>query len=124
AMNNLANSYADAGRRDDALKLREQVLELRRKVLGPEHPDTLDTMAQLAWLLCEQRKYAEVERLISEALPKGAAGQATNVGVLRLRGEFRARRGQWQEAAADLAEIIRRQPTAYEPYHSLAAVLL
>jgi tetratricopeptide (TPR) repeat protein len=41
AMHNLAISYDDAGRRDEALKLREEVLALRRKVLGPEHPDTL-----------------------------------------------------------------------------------
>ena len=47
AMNNLAISYSDAGRRDEALKLREEVLTLRRKVLGPEHPDTL--MAMTTW---------------------------------------------------------------------------
>lgn len=35
-MKNLANSYADFGRRDEALKLREQALELRRKVNGPD----------------------------------------------------------------------------------------
>ena len=37
-----------AGRRDEALKLREEVLALCRKVNGPEHPDTLGAMHNLA----------------------------------------------------------------------------
>ena len=37
-MQNLATSYDEAGRHDEALKLREQVLAPYRKVLGPEHP--------------------------------------------------------------------------------------
>jgi eukaryotic-like serine/threonine-protein kinase len=48
AMNNLAFSYDDDGRRDEALKLREEVLALYRKVLSPEHPDTLRAMRNLA----------------------------------------------------------------------------
>ena len=42
------DSYDDAGRQEEALKLREQVLALCRKVLGPEHPDTLRAMNNLA----------------------------------------------------------------------------
>ena len=41
SMNNLANSYADAGQHDGALKLREETLALRKAKLGPDHPDTL-----------------------------------------------------------------------------------
>ena len=48
AMNNLANSYDDAGRRDEALNLRKEVLRLSRKVLGSEHPFTLGAMGNLA----------------------------------------------------------------------------
>jgi tRNA A-37 threonylcarbamoyl transferase component Bud32 len=48
SMNNLANSYADAGRTQDALKLREETLQLRKAKLGPEHPDTLASMNNLA----------------------------------------------------------------------------
>ena len=39
AMTCLAGSYFEAGRRDEAIKLREDVLPLRVKVLGPEHPE-------------------------------------------------------------------------------------
>ena len=38
AMNSLAISYLGAGRKDEALKLLEEVLPLRRKVNGPETP--------------------------------------------------------------------------------------
>ena len=36
--------HAAAGRREEALKLLEELLPLSRKVLGPEHPDTLETV--------------------------------------------------------------------------------
>jgi tetratricopeptide (TPR) repeat protein len=40
-MGNLANSYAEAGQNDRALKLFEETLALMRSKLGPDHPDTL-----------------------------------------------------------------------------------
>ncbi len=40
--------YFAAGRREEALKLREETLELCRKGLGPEHPTTLAAMKNLA----------------------------------------------------------------------------
>ena len=47
-MNNLAGSYAALGRHADALKLREETLALRKAKLGPDHPDTLWSMNNLA----------------------------------------------------------------------------
>ena len=38
-MNNLAVTYGDLGRHADALALKEQVLEFRRRVLPEDHPD-------------------------------------------------------------------------------------
>ncbi len=38
-MNNLAVTYHDLGRHDDALAMRERVLEFRRRVLPKSHPD-------------------------------------------------------------------------------------
>ena len=39
AMNNLAATYSDLGRHEDALVLKERVLEFRRRVLPANHPD-------------------------------------------------------------------------------------
>jgi eukaryotic-like serine/threonine-protein kinase len=46
-MNNLASSYADLGRLQEALALREETLKLQRAKLGPDHPDTLRSMNNL-----------------------------------------------------------------------------
>ena len=38
-MNNLAGTYSNLGRHEDALAMRERVLEFRRRVLPENHPD-------------------------------------------------------------------------------------
>jgi hypothetical protein len=40
--------YRDAGRWPDALPLLEETLKLRKAKLGPDHPDTLISMNNLA----------------------------------------------------------------------------
>jgi tetratricopeptide (TPR) repeat protein len=47
-MNNLANSYCDAGKPDLALPLLEEALKLQKAKLGADHPDLLTTMNNLA----------------------------------------------------------------------------
>src|ERR1017187_10703882 len=47
-MEGLAYTYGEFERRDEWVKLREDVLELSRKVLGPGHPDTLRRLNDLA----------------------------------------------------------------------------
>jgi hypothetical protein len=46
-MNNLANSYAALNRQAEALELREVTLAARKRVLPPDHPDTLSSMNNL-----------------------------------------------------------------------------
>ena len=38
-MNNLANTYSDLGRHQDALVMQEKTLEFQRRVLPENHPD-------------------------------------------------------------------------------------
>lgn len=47
-MNNLADSYAALNRHADALKLREETLAIRKRVLPTDHRDTLTSMDNLA----------------------------------------------------------------------------
>jgi TPR repeat protein/serine/threonine protein kinase len=68
AMNNLALSYADAGRRGEALKLRQDVLPLSRKVLGPRHPVTLYAMNNLANSYFDANRRDEALKLREEVL--------------------------------------------------------
>jgi tetratricopeptide (TPR) repeat protein len=56
-MNNLASAYRGAGKVEQALPLFEECLQLKREVLGAEHPDTLLTMNTLGIA------YRDAERL-------------------------------------------------------------
>jgi tetratricopeptide (TPR) repeat protein len=48
AMHALALTYQAQGRKADAARIQEEVLEKRRRILGEEHPDTLAAMHDLA----------------------------------------------------------------------------
>jgi hypothetical protein len=47
-MANLASTYRDQGRWDEAEKLEVQVIETSKTKLGVDHPSTLTSMANLA----------------------------------------------------------------------------
>jgi Tetratricopeptide repeat len=57
-MNNLAVVLYDRGHHVEAEKLDRETLEIRRRVSGPEHSDTLMSMANLASALEKQGRYA------------------------------------------------------------------
>ena len=56
------------GRYGEAEPLLEQVLQLRREVLGERHPDTLASLDNLAALYLNQGRYGEAEPLYEQAL--------------------------------------------------------
>jgi len=64
----LARRYRDMGLNDVAFPLQERVLEIRRRELGPTHPDTLASIADMGLLLWNQGKLGESEKYLREAL--------------------------------------------------------
>ena len=48
SMANLAMTYSTQGKLNDAQKLEEEVLELKKKIIRELHPETLRSMANLA----------------------------------------------------------------------------
>ena len=52
----------------DAEPLYEEALSIRRRVLGADHPDTADSLNNLAGLYHAQGRYDEAEPLYDEAL--------------------------------------------------------
>ena len=56
------------GKYSDAEKLFRSIIEVRAHVLGPEHPDTLDSRHRLIYALSRQTKYAEAEAEAREVL--------------------------------------------------------
>ncbi|KAJ5901450.1 hypothetical protein N7495_001978 [Penicillium taxi] len=51
------------GRWKEAEELEVQVMDTRKRVLGPEHPDTLTSMKNLALTYWTQRRWKEAEEL-------------------------------------------------------------
>lgn len=59
---------ADPGKYEEAEKSYREALEQREKALGPEHPDTLASMSDMARLLLGQRKNEEAEQMYRKIL--------------------------------------------------------
>jgi hypothetical protein len=59
-MANLASTYGSQGRWTEAEELEMQVMETRKRLLGPEHPSTLTSIGNLAltWRCLGRRKDA------------------------------------------------------------------
>jgi non-specific serine/threonine protein kinase/serine/threonine-protein kinase len=105
----LARSYEQAGRVEEALKLIEEELPLRRKVFGAEDPRTLGAMRYLASVYMDNRKYAQAEPLLNELLTRARKSTDTNSeldSVLQLMSELRYRQKRYGEAEAFYRERI------------------
>jgi tetratricopeptide (TPR) repeat protein len=68
SVNNLANLYRSEGKTAEATALFASVLDARRRVLGPMHPDTIGVIPFLGEVLLKQDKFAGAEALLREAL--------------------------------------------------------
>jgi eukaryotic-like serine/threonine-protein kinase len=64
----MGNVYSNLGLYPSAQSLQQQSMEIRQRVLGPEHPDTLKSMNNLAATLSDEGHPAEAEKLDREAL--------------------------------------------------------
>jgi tetratricopeptide (TPR) repeat protein len=64
----MGQTYYDLGLDTEARKQLERALDLRRRVLGPDNPKTIETMLSLGQTALRQYKYAEGERIENQAL--------------------------------------------------------
>jgi tetratricopeptide (TPR) repeat protein len=58
----------DQGKYEAAEEMHQRALELKERVLGPEHPSTLTSMYNLAGVLRDQGKYEAAEEMHRRAL--------------------------------------------------------
>ena len=68
SMGNLASTYRNQGRWEEAEKLEVQVMETRKTKLGADHPDTLTSMANLASTYRNQGRWEEAEKLYVQVM--------------------------------------------------------
>ena len=109
-MNNLAVVYTVLGRFEEALKLHEETLQIRRRLFGPEHPSTLGSMNNLAELLVRQNRLEEAYRLHEETLQMrrrvmGPESPETLQSMMDLANVLRAQE-RWQEARKLLEQTL------------------
>jgi tetratricopeptide (TPR) repeat protein len=64
----VGKTYIDLGLYAEAMKQLDRALELRRRVLGPENPKTLDTVNRLGEAAWRGGRHAEAESLLNQAL--------------------------------------------------------
>ncbi len=64
----IGNTYLDLGIYPEAQKQIERAIELRRRLLGEEHPDTLASLQTLGVLYRHQGKAAQAESLLNKIL--------------------------------------------------------
>jgi Tetratricopeptide repeat len=65
-MGNLAATYRHQGRWNEAKKLQVDVMELRKRLLDAEHPDTLTSMACPAATYWQKGRWNEAETLSND----------------------------------------------------------
>ncbi len=105
-------SYQALGRHTDALKLREETLALQQSRLGPDHPDTLMSMHNLAVGYYALGRHAEALKLREETLSlrKAKLGPDHPHTLKSMWGlaESLARLGRGAEAVSLIDECVRR----------------
>ena len=100
-----------------ARPLLEQVLAMREKTLGAEHPDTATSINNFASLLCDLGKYEEAEPLYRRALAtreKTLGIEHTNTvtsinnlaGLLRLQGKYTEAEMLYQRALVICEKVL------------------
>jgi serine/threonine protein kinase/tetratricopeptide (TPR) repeat protein len=64
----MASTYLNLGLNARAHELAKRALDARLSLLGPEDPKTLESMAQVGWILNREGKYVEAEKMERQAL--------------------------------------------------------
>ncbi|KAN0076607.1 hypothetical protein V8E54_006749 [Elaphomyces granulatus] len=109
------------GRWVEAEKLEVQVMETRKTVLGPEHPDTLTSMANLASTFRNQGQWTEAEKLEVQVMETrktvlGPEHPDTLDSMQNLASTFWGQ-GRWTEAEKLFVQVMETSKTVLGPEH-------
>jgi eukaryotic-like serine/threonine-protein kinase len=115
-MDTVGNVYGSLGLFSESETLLKKAAEIRRSILGPEHPDTLFTMRHLAATLGDNGRAAEAEKINHQVLeaqrrvlgprnPETIKTMANLAGNLHNLGRF-AEAEQGSREALDLGRVV------------------
>jgi CHAT domain-containing protein/Tfp pilus assembly protein PilF len=123
-----ARQLYSQGRYAEAIPLAEQVVAIRKQVLGPQNPQVATALNNLALLYQDQGRYSEAEPLFQEAiaidrqaLPPNHPSLATHLN--NLAGLYRAQ-GRYSEAEPLFQEAFAIVRQALPPNHPSLATHL
>ncbi|KIM19853.1 hypothetical protein M408DRAFT_334240 [Serendipita vermifera MAFF 305830] len=109
----LASSYDFQGLWTESEKLKVEVLEQRRRILGIEHPDTIIAAANLALTYHNQGRWSESEKLFVEVLEQrrrilGIEHPYTILAAGNLAWTYRSQ-GRWSESEKLEVEVLEQR---------------
>ena len=95
---------------NDAQRLQEDCVGIRKRLLGVDHPDTLSSIANLASTYREQGRWEEAEKLFMQVMEAskaklGADHPSTLISMANLASTYRER-GRWEEAEKLEAQVM------------------
>jgi serine/threonine protein kinase/tetratricopeptide (TPR) repeat protein len=117
----MGNTYQKLGNYPEAQPHYERSLELRRRALGPEHPDTLIALHNLAILFLSRSRFADAEPLIAQELEVrrrvlGPEHPGMLASMNSLAALYRAL-GQYDRAELLFVQIVEISPRVNGPDH-------
>ena len=116
-----ASNLLNQGKYEEAEYLNGRALSAREKVLGPEHPDTLTSMANLASTYWDQSRWKEAEELQVQAMETskkvlGDEHPDTLASMANLAHTYKAK-GCKDKAVQLMETVIRLQQEISGPEH-------
>ncbi|KAB8253910.1 hypothetical protein BDV32DRAFT_143349 [Aspergillus pseudonomiae] len=109
---NIGNCLYSDGRWKEAAELEVQVMELCKQVLGPEHPDTLTSMANLALIYRNQGRWKEAEELQLQEIELCKK----ILGMHNLASTYQDQ-GRWKEAEELQLQVMELRKPVLGPEH-------
>ena len=123
-LHSLGMALEAEGKLAESEQIHREALVVWHKMGEDGIPQALAELESLARILMAEKKFNEAEELLDEKLTRTLAGQPASAYVLALRADLEGRRGEWQAAADDAAQVFELQPLNADRYCTVAALLL
>lgn len=126
--NSLGATYANMGELEKAVEHFEVSIALNDAARGPDHPDNVYPLANLAWMLIELEELDRAEPLLDRAIEilqeKTADDAYALVTLLSHRGALHDERGEYTAAREAYARGLALAESELGDEHDLAGMLL
>ncbi|GFH59439.1 hypothetical protein CTEN210_15915 [Chaetoceros tenuissimus] len=118
--------FKDQGRHDEAEPLYKECLANREEIQGQDHPDTLESIHNLAYLYTNQRKFDVAESLYMECLAKQktilGSDHPSTLHSMNNLAELYHSQGKYDEAEPLYKECIAKRETILGPDHPQTSI--